>query len=88
MTPESIPPLLLQSRRLMVSAALCCAGMWCCGIVALAQDGTPLLQVFLDCDECDDEHIRTQITWVNYVRDQEQADVHVFVTHHADCAQR
>ncbi len=38
------------------------------------------LNVFLDCDWCDESHIRTELDFVNYVRDPNQADVHVFVT--------
>ncbi len=38
------------------------------------------LRVYLDCDRCDFNHIRSEITFVNYVRDPEQADVHVFIT--------
>ena len=38
------------------------------------------LHVYLDCDRCDFNHIRSEITFVNYVRDPEQADVHVFIT--------
>lgn len=36
--------------------------------------------VYIDCDSCDYDHIRREITFVNYVRDQGQADVHVFIT--------
>ena len=53
---------------------------------ALAQDAAPpdgaaALRVFLDCgDECDLDHLRTEITFVNYVRDRRDAQVHVLVT--------
>jgi len=38
--------------------------------------------VFLDCERhtCDMNYIRTEITFVNYMRDRENADVHVMVT--------
>jgi hypothetical protein len=38
--------------------------------------------VFLDCSRriCDLNYIRTEITFVNYVRDRESADVHILVT--------
>ncbi len=38
--------------------------------------------VFLDCSrrDCDLDYIRTEITFVNYVRDRESADVHILVT--------
>lgn len=38
------------------------------------------LSVFLDCDQCDESHIRSELNFVNYVRDPSQADVHIFVT--------
>jgi hypothetical protein len=50
------------------------------------QDSTQDIQskaphVFLDCGyQCDQDFIRTEITFVNYVRDPHQADVHVLVT--------
>lgn len=37
-------------------------------------------RVFLDCRACDTDYIRTEITFVNYVRDRKEADVHVLVT--------
>ncbi len=36
--------------------------------------------VYIDCDRCDMGHIRQSIVFVNYARDPEDADVHVFVT--------
>lgn len=38
------------------------------------------LNVYLDCESCDYNHIRREIRFVNYVRDPKQADVHVFIT--------
>jgi hypothetical protein len=38
------------------------------------------LRVFLDCGRCDFDFLRTEITFVNYVRDRKQAQVHVLVT--------
>jgi len=38
--------------------------------------------VYLDCSRriCDMDYIRTEVTFVNYVRDRESADVHILVT--------
>ncbi len=38
--------------------------------------------VYLDCDRkiCDFDYVKTEITFVNYVRDRQSADVHVIVT--------
>lgn len=38
------------------------------------------LRVFLDCDFCDRDFLRTEITFVNYMRDRADAEVHVLVT--------
>lgn len=38
------------------------------------------LKVFLDCRFCDEDHIRREISFVNYVRDRKVADVHIMVT--------
>jgi hypothetical protein len=38
------------------------------------------ISVFLDCPACDLAYIRQEITFVNYVRDPQLAQVHVFVT--------
>jgi len=37
-------------------------------------------KVFIDCRRYDMDYIRTEITYVNYVRDRKEADVHVIVT--------
>jgi len=36
--------------------------------------------VYVDCAFCDMNHVRSEIGIVNYVRDPEQADIHVFAT--------
>jgi hypothetical protein len=43
-------------------------------------DRTDALRVFLDCGPCDENYLRTEITFINYVRDRKEADVHVLVT--------
>ncbi len=37
-------------------------------------------KVFIDCWRCDRDYIRTEITYVNYVRDRKDADIHLLVT--------
>jgi hypothetical protein len=37
-------------------------------------------KVFIDCSSCDLDYIKTEISYVNYVRDRKQADVHVLIT--------
>jgi hypothetical protein len=38
------------------------------------------LRVYLDCNECDFDYLRTEITFVDYVRDRQDAAVHILVT--------
>src|SRR5438477_6268380 len=42
----------------------------------------PALNVFLDCERmfCDFDYFRTEMTWVNWVRDRAVADVHILVS--------
>ncbi len=37
-------------------------------------------KVFIDCDHCDIDYIRTEITFVNYVWDRREADIHMLIT--------
>jgi hypothetical protein len=39
-----------------------------------------VLRVFLDCRRCDFDHFRREVTFVDYMRDQGTAEVHVLVT--------
>ena len=38
------------------------------------------LKVFLDCQNCFQDFLRTEITFVDYVRDRTEADVHILIT--------
>jgi hypothetical protein len=38
------------------------------------------LAIFLDCGFCNESFIRQEMTWVDYVRDRQVADIHVLVT--------
>jgi hypothetical protein len=42
--------------------------------------GPPPLRVFLDCWECDIDYLRREVTWIDYVREPADADLHVLVT--------
>jgi hypothetical protein len=37
-------------------------------------------KVYIDCGSCDIDYIRTEITFVNYVRDRKEAQIHVLIT--------
>lgn len=47
---------------------------------AVLQDMNGAPKIFLDCRRCDRDYIKTEIPFVNYVRDRKDADVHVLVT--------
>ncbi|MGR9052825.1 MAG: hypothetical protein ACU84J_09265, partial [Gammaproteobacteria bacterium] len=38
------------------------------------------LKIYVDCSNCDNDFIRREISFVNFVRDRNQADVHLLVT--------
>jgi len=38
-------------------------------------------KIFIDCSSCDIEYFKTEITFVNYVRDRNEAQVHILITH-------
>lgn len=40
----------------------------------------PVPNVYLDCGSCDVNYIRTNIAFVNYVRDQDDADIYLHIT--------
>jgi hypothetical protein len=48
---------------------------------AVSRDAAPTL--FIDCNRCDFSHIRSEITFVNHVRDPAHARIHVIVTDQA-----
>ena len=61
----------------------------CCTLLSTLYFGWPSvaqevpnssLRVYLDCGRCDESRVRTEIPFVDYVRDPQMADVHVFVT--------
>ncbi len=68
--------------------ALLCLAICLSPLTAAAQEGQPgidelkksAVKVYLDCGSCDLEYIKTEITFVNYVRDRLEAQVHILVT--------
>ncbi|MDH4271506.1 MAG: hypothetical protein OEW18_05965, partial [Candidatus Aminicenantes bacterium] len=36
-------------------------------------------KIYIDCDWCDFDYVKTEITFVNYVRDRKEAQVHVLI---------
>jgi hypothetical protein len=58
------------------------AGYLISPVPAIAQESTSTLNVYLDCQTffCDFDHFRREITFVNWMRDQRDAEVHVLIT--------
>ncbi|MGH7552358.1 MAG: hypothetical protein ACREMQ_04960, partial [Longimicrobiales bacterium] len=72
----------LSTRRLLLPIAFLCVPH-----AAVAQDPTiaggelqQSLRVFLDCGRCEFDHFRREVSFVDYVRDRADADLHVLVT--------
>jgi uncharacterized protein DUF481 len=53
-------------------------------VPAAARQGQPaphdLVRVFLDCNHCDESYLKKEVTFIDYVRNREDADVHLLVT--------
>lgn len=71
-------------RRVVVLVLVAVAALLAEVPKAMAQEVPPTeaLRVFLDCQDlhCDFDYVRREITWVNWVRDRNVADVHVLGT--------
>ena len=46
----------------------------------VGSDRASAVRVFLDCQRCDIEHIKSEIAFVNYVRDRHDAQTHILIT--------
>jgi hypothetical protein len=53
---------------------------------AARQESPDRLRVFTDCGWCDMDFLRTELTWVDHMRDRADAQVHVLVTRQATAA--
>ncbi len=63
-----------------VLIALTCTALAATRPVLHAQTLPPQIRVFLDCGDCFPDFLRTEVTFVDYVRDRSEADVHVLIT--------
>ena len=64
----------------MIAFSMVCCWMAAARAQEPAPDRNDAVRVFLDCPACDENYLRTEITFVNYVRDPAAADVHLLVT--------
>ena len=65
--------------RWVVMLALVLAGYDTASAQVQTQEGVRL-RVYLDCSACDSDYIRTEIGWIDYVRDRQDSDIHILVT--------
>ncbi|MEX0890156.1 MAG: hypothetical protein WD315_00070 [Balneolaceae bacterium] len=72
----------MQQKRLFVLLLTLLLSLAMHSGIALAQssDSSPIPNVYLDCQRCDFNYIRTNIDFVNYVRDQDDADIYLRIT--------
>lgn len=47
---------------------------------SIGSDRANAVRVFLDCQRCDIDHFKSEITFVNYVRDRHDAQTHILIT--------
>ena len=79
---------ILQNRIFLLVVFLLCSYFYPFVINAQDQPANQIdsqqegLRVFIDCTDywCDLDYIRTEITYVNYVRDRKDAHVHILIT--------
>src|SRR3990170_8326827 len=64
----------------MLSLATVLLGLGVLSSAAAPQPPDTRVRVFLDCSNCFADFVRTEVTFVDYVRDRTQADVHVIVS--------
>jgi hypothetical protein len=72
----------MRTLSLLALAAVLCSAPAFSQATPPAQAAPDLVRVFMDCNAsgCDDDFFKTEITWVNFVRDRADAQVHVLVT--------
>ncbi len=79
----------LSIREPRLAFLFLCAAVWAIAFSsAQAQQPAPKdsappaakLRVFLDCNDCDFDFMRTEISFVDYVRNRQDAQVHILVT--------
>ncbi|HEX6926339.1 MAG TPA: hypothetical protein VF167_13040 [Longimicrobiaceae bacterium] len=68
--------------RILPVLAPILAGLFTASLLRAQEAAADALHVFLDCSGfgCDEQFIRSEIDWVAYVRDRQDADVHLLIT--------
>ena len=47
---------------------------------SIKNDKSTAIKIFIECSTCDFEYIKQEITYVNYVRDPKEAQLHILVS--------
>lgn len=69
------------ARRFVRGATALLLGWLVSPAAAAAQQGPDRLRVFLDCPQaCEQTHVRNEIAWVDWVRDREDANIHLLIS--------
>lgn len=70
-----------MTSRPLISLSACALALLLPAAAAVAQQAKhEIVRVFLDCDRCDESYLKKEVTFIDYVRNREDADVHVLVT--------
>ena len=73
----------MLARGVLFASVLLCFPLASRGAASIDQAPAmvpPQLKVFLDCEGCFADFLRAEVTFVDYVRDRGEADVHVLIT--------
>ncbi|RNC79898.1 MAG: hypothetical protein ED557_12230 [Balneola sp.] len=68
-----------MQRKSLPLAALCALFILAFTQSTYSQTNKETIYAFIDCRGCSESFIQTEIEFVNFVRDQEDADVHIFI---------
>ena len=70
--------------KCLISRSLLTLALVLAAISTAASQAQPpkhdLVRVFLDCNHCDESYLKKEVTFIDYVRNREDADVHLLVT--------
>ena len=73
----------------LISILICALGLVAPAVSARAGQAAPAqaaqpardrVRVFLDCNFCDEDYMRKEVTFIDYVRNREDSDLHVLVS--------
>ncbi len=70
----------------LIKSCLIIPGLWLLlAVFSLAQERIPRVvqeppRVFIDCHQCDMNYIRSELSFVSFVRERTEADVHILIT--------